>query len=50
MTSANLDAANTLKNQVAVTPAKGANARVRDGLLTATLPPYSYQMIRLSLS
>ena len=50
MTSANLEAANTLKNPTAVTPAKGKKARVNDGLLTATLPPYSYQMVRLSLA
>ena len=50
MTSANLEAANTLKNPSAVKPAKGRKAKVKDGLLTATLPPYSYQMVRLSLA
>jgi alpha-L-arabinofuranosidase len=33
-----------------VTPKKGANASVADGRLSAKLAPYSYQMIRLSLS
>ena len=47
MTNADLEAVNTLKNPKAVTPAKGKGAKVKDGLLTATLPPYSYQMLRL---
>ena len=50
MTSADLEAANTLKNPTAITPKQGTGASVEDGLLTATLPPYSYQMIRLSLA
>ena len=48
MASADLEAANTLKNPKAVTPAKGKGAKIKDGLLTAALPPYSYQMLRLS--
>jgi alpha-L-arabinofuranosidase len=35
---------------LSVTPKKGSHAAVADGALTAKLPPYSYQMIRLSLS
>jgi alpha-N-arabinofuranosidase len=50
MTSERLEAANTLKNPTAVAPAKGTGATVRDGSLTATLPPYSYQMLRLSVA
>jgi len=34
----------------AVTPKKGAGAEVRDDRLTAGLPPYSYQMLRLALA
>jgi alpha-L-arabinofuranosidase len=44
-----LETANTLKTPDAVTPKKGAGAEVKDGVLTARLKPYSYQMIRLSL-
>ena len=50
MTSPSLEAANTLRSPLTVTPYKGANAAVGEERLTAKLPPYSYQMIRLSLS
>ncbi len=50
MTSADLEAANTLKSPKPMMPAKGKGAKVKDGLLTAVLPPYSYQMLRLSLA
>jgi alpha-N-arabinofuranosidase len=50
MTSPSLEAANTLKSPLTVTPYKGANTAVVEQTLTAKLPPYSYQMIRLSLS
>jgi alpha-N-arabinofuranosidase len=49
MASASLETANTLHNPSAITPKKGNGAQVRDGLLTATLPPYSYHVLRLSL-
>ena len=50
MTSADLEAVNTLKAPLSVTPRKGSNAAVADDLLTAKLPPYSYQVIRLRLA
>jgi alpha-N-arabinofuranosidase len=50
MTADSLEAANTAKAPMTVTPKKGANASVADGRLSAKLAPYSYQMIRLSLS
>ena len=50
MASADLEAANTLKSPMAVTAAKGKGAKVKEGLLTAALPPHSYQMLRLSLA
>jgi alpha-N-arabinofuranosidase len=49
MRNADLEAVNTLKNPKTVTPKKGSRATLRNGALTAKLPPYSYQMIRLSL-
>ena len=49
MTHADLEAANTLKNQGNVVPRKGTGAKVEDGSLHVTLPPYSYQMIRLKV-
>ena len=45
-----LEAANTRDAHLTVTPKKGSSAAVSTGCLTAKLPPYSYQMIRLSLS
>jgi alpha-N-arabinofuranosidase len=50
MTSERLESVNTAKAPTAVSPRKGANASVADGRLSAKLAPYSYQMIRLSLS
>jgi alpha-N-arabinofuranosidase len=50
MTSESLEAANTRDAPSTVTPKKGATAAVVNGRLNAKLPPYSYQMIRLSLS
>jgi alpha-L-arabinofuranosidase len=50
MTSPDLEAVNTLKAPLAVAPKKGSDAEVKDGRLIARLPPYSYQMIRLSLA
>ena len=45
-----LEAANTLASPQTVTPKKGSGAAVANGILTAKLPPHSYQMIRLTLS
>ncbi len=50
MTVDSLEAVNTAKAPMTVTPKKGANASVADGRLSAKLAPHSYQMIRLSLS
>ena len=50
MTADSLEAVNTAKAPSAVTPKKAAIATVADGRLAAKLAPYSYQMIRLSLS
>jgi alpha-L-arabinofuranosidase len=50
MITADLEAANTLSAPLAVAPKKGSDAEVKDGRLTARLPPYSYQMIRLTLA
>jgi alpha-N-arabinofuranosidase len=50
MTADNLEAVNTAKAPMNVTPKKGANASVADGRLSAKLAPYSYQLIRLALS
>ncbi len=50
MTSADLEAANTLANPDVATPKKGSRAAVKDGVLAAKLAPHSYQMIRLSLA
>jgi alpha-N-arabinofuranosidase len=49
MTSASLEDVNTLANPRAVTPKPGAGAKVADAVLSASLAPYSYQMIRLKL-
>ena len=50
MTNADLEAVNTLSAPLAVAPKKGAGAEVKDGQLTARLPPYSYQMLRVALA
>jgi alpha-L-arabinofuranosidase len=50
MAEADLEAVNSLRDPMRVTPRKGAEAEATDHALTAKLPPYSYQMIRLSLS
>jgi len=48
MTHSNLEATNSLKDMRAVGPTQGSGAAVVDGALNAKLPPYSYQMYRLS--
>jgi alpha-L-arabinofuranosidase len=50
MTNADLNAVNTLSAPLAVAPKKGSGAEVKDGKLTARLPPYSYQMLRVGLA
>ncbi len=50
MTHADLRAANTLQNQMAVVPRKGSGATVDGKSITVSLEPYSYQMIRLKLA
>jgi alpha-N-arabinofuranosidase len=47
MTHADLEATNTARQQNNVIPAKGSGASFAGGHLKASLPPYSYQMIRL---
>ncbi len=50
MSGKDLEAVNSLKAPLSVTPRKGSHATVADGVLSARLPPYSYQMIRLRLT
>ena len=50
MTSADLEAVNTLKKPMTVAPKAGSGAEVKDKRLTARLPRHSYQMIRLALA
>jgi alpha-L-arabinofuranosidase len=47
MTHTSLEAVNTATKQTEVAPRKGSGASVANGKLSAKLPPYSYQMIRL---
>jgi alpha-N-arabinofuranosidase len=49
MTADSLETVNTAKAPHAVAPKKGT-AAIANGRLSAKLPPYSYQMIRLSLA
>lgn len=49
MTHANLEAVNTAKAPNEVAPEKGKSAKVADGALSVSLPPYSYQMIRVKV-
>ncbi|WP_163264280.1 alpha-N-arabinofuranosidase [Chelativorans alearense] len=49
MTHTDLEAVNTTANQQNVRPHSGSGARVADGALAASLPAYSYQMIRVRL-
>jgi alpha-N-arabinofuranosidase len=50
MTSADLEAVNTLKKPLAVSPQKGSGADAGDSRLAVRLPPHSYQMIRLAVA
>ena len=49
MTHPDLKAVNTAGNQDEVKPRKGEGARIGDGTLTISLPPYSYQMVRVKV-
>ncbi len=49
MVHADVNAVNTSVNPMAVVPAKGVGAAVKAGRLTASLPPLSYQMLRVKL-
>ena len=49
MTHNNLEAVNVARDQNAVAPRKGTGITLADGLLTASLPPYSYQMVRVKI-
>ena len=49
MVHADLEAVNTAVNPMAVAPTKGTGAAVTGGRLTASLPPLSYQMLRVKL-
>ena len=49
MTHSNLRAINSLTAPDTVVPHKGKGAKVSDGTLTASLPPHSWQMIRVKL-
>jgi HTH-like domain/Alpha-L-arabinofuranosidase C-terminal domain len=50
MTNADLEAVNTSSGPLAVAPKEGSGPEVRDERLTAKLPLYSYQMLRLALA
>ena len=49
MTHADVNATNSTVNPMAVQPAKGSGAKTDGGLLSASLPPLSYQMLRVKL-
>ena len=49
MTHQMMDAVNSATDQTNVTPQKGSGTKIADGVLTAKLPPHSYQMIRVKL-
>ncbi|MDP2781542.1 alpha-L-arabinofuranosidase C-terminal domain-containing protein, partial [Devosia sp.] len=50
MTHPDLKAVNTAKDQQQVAPTKGDGATVANGRLSVTLPPYSYQMVRVKVA
>ena len=49
MTHADLRAVNSAEKPDNVVPKPGSGAAVREGRLSLTLPPYSYQMIRIKI-
>ena len=50
MTHVNLQATNTRGNQNEVVPSRGSGAVVDGSRVTVSLPPYSYQMLRLKVA
>lgn len=50
MTHADLKATNSLIAPDTVVPRAGSGAKVEDGMLTASLPPHSWQMIRVQVA
>ena len=49
MTHADLKAVNTAGKQDEVKPRQGSGASLADGTLSVSLPPYSYQMVRVKI-
>jgi len=49
ITHKQLEAANTLKNQTNVVPQDGKGAKIDGTTLRVSLPPYSYQMLRVKV-
>jgi alpha-N-arabinofuranosidase len=49
MTHNNLEAVNVARDQNAVAPRKGTGTTIANGTLTVSLPPYSYQMVRVKV-
>jgi len=49
MTHTMMEAVNTAANQNNVVPKKGSGAKIEDGKVKVSLPPYSYQMLRLKV-
>jgi alpha-L-arabinofuranosidase len=49
MTHNNLEAVNVARDQNAVAPRKGSGAKAENGGLSVSLPPYSYQMVRVKV-
>jgi alpha-N-arabinofuranosidase len=47
MTHGELEAVNTAENKGNVAPSAGSGATVANGVLKVSLPPHSYQMIRV---
>jgi len=50
MTHKMLEAVNTATDQTNVAPKKGKDAKIKDGVLSLTLKPYSYSMIRVKVA
>jgi alpha-N-arabinofuranosidase len=49
MTHTSLEAVNTATNQREVAPRQGSGATLSGGAMAMTLPPYSYQMVRVKV-
>ena len=50
MTHVSLEATNTLTSQSNVVPAQGKGANISEGSVQLSLPPHSYQMLRLKIN